>query len=215
VLRRLKAEYEVAVPAICADWLMDYPLVRCSSDELAVREGMLHQLLRWGGEIEVSRLVLPFVDASSMRIPNEKDRVIRALENAIPLAQKVGVEMHLETDLNSQEFASFLGQIDHPFVKVNYDTGNSSGLGYVASQEFSAYGKRIGSVHIKDRLRKPDGCVETKPLGHGSADFNDVFENIGRIGYTGGFTLQVARGCDGDEVNWAKEQAAFVRRYWK
>jgi hexulose-6-phosphate isomerase len=215
VLRRLKAEYYIAIPAICADWLIDHPLVRCASGELAKREEMLHQLLRWGSEIEVSRVVLPFVDASLMRTPDEEGRVIRVLENALPLAQQFGIEMHLETDLGPQKFASFLSQIDHPFVKVNYDTGNSSGLGYVASEEFSAYGKRIGSIHIKDRLRKPDGSVQTKPLGHGSADFKDVFENIRRIGYIGGLTLQVARGCDGDEVNWAKQQAAFVRRYWE
>ena len=60
-------------------------------------------------------------------------------------------------------------------VKVNYDTGNSSGLGFIAKDEFAAYGDRIGSIHIKDRLRKPDGGVATKPLGEGSADFEDIF----------------------------------------
>ena len=66
---------------------------------------------------------------------------------------------------------------------MNYDTGNSSGLGYVAREEFAAYGERIGSIHIKDRLRKPDGSVVTKPLGEGSADFEDVFASIRSIGY--------------------------------
>jgi hexulose-6-phosphate isomerase len=56
-----------------------------------------------------------------------------------------------------------------------------------------------------------DGSVETKPLGQGSADFADIFASIQRIHYAGGFTLQVARGEDGDEVNWAMRQAAFVR----
>jgi hexulose-6-phosphate isomerase len=98
-------------------------------------------------------------------------------------------------------------------VKVNYDTGNSSGLGYIAHEEFAAYGDRIGSIHIKDRLRKPDGGIATKPLGEGSADFDDIFSSIRKIGYTGAYTLQVARGEDGDEVNWAKQQLAFIRRY--
>jgi hexulose-6-phosphate isomerase len=52
------------------------------------------------------------------------------------------------------------------------------------------------------------------PLGEGSADFDDIFASIRGIGYSGGFTLQVARGEDGDEVNWIKRQLAFLRRYW-
>ena len=88
----------------------------------------------------------------------------------------------------------FSHRIPHPNIKVNYDTGNSSGLGYIAREEFAAYGDRIGSIHIKDRLRLPDGRVATKPLGDGSADFDDVFASIRKISYRGGFTLQVARG---------------------
>jgi L-ribulose-5-phosphate 3-epimerase UlaE len=51
-------------------------------------------------------------------------------------------------------------------------------------------------------------------LGEGSADFDDVFTSIRSINYTGGFTLQVARGEDGDEVNWIMRQMEFVRRNW-
>lgn len=209
----LCVESQVTVPAICADWLMDFPLVRCSESERFEREEMLHRLLRWAAEIKAARVVLPFVDASSMINISERQTVLQVLENATPLAEELGVELHLETDLNPENFAAFLRQIEHPRVKVNYDSGNSSGLGYSAKEEFYAYGHRIGSIHIKDRLRNSDGTVQTKPLGQGSADFEDVFAGIRRIGYTGGFTLQTARGTDGDEVNWAKRQAAFVRSY--
>ena len=98
-------------------------------------------------------------------------------------------------------------------IKVNYDIGNSSGLGYVASEEFGAYGDRIGSIHLKDRLRKPDGSVATMPLGQGSADFDNVFAAIQRIDYRGGFTLQVARGTPGDEVGWLRRQIAYLQPY--
>jgi hexulose-6-phosphate isomerase len=122
--------------------------------------------------------------------------------------------MHLEADFKPVEFALFLERIPHTSIKVNYDTGNSSGLGYVANEEFAAYGHRIGSIHVKDRLRKPGDGIATMPLGEGSADFDDVFSSTRRIGYSGGFTLQVARGKDGDEVDWAKRQSDFIRRHW-
>ena len=84
----------------------------------------------------------------------------------------------------------------------------------MSSEEFAAYGERIGPVHIKDRYRKPEGGVETRPLGTGSADFEDVFRAMRSIGYTGGVTLQVARGSAGDEVEFLRGQLAFVKRYW-
>jgi L-ribulose-5-phosphate 3-epimerase len=213
-LNALKEESGIKTPAICADWLMDYPLIRCSEEEREQREHVLHDLLRWGKKIGASRVVLPFVDASSIRTEQEKITVLGVLERALPLSGELGIEMHLEADFGPAEFASFLARIPHPAIKVNYDTGNSSGLGYVASEEFAAYGDRIGSIHIKDRQRLPDGKVATRPLGQGSADFDDVFRSIRKIGYPGGFTLQVARGKDGDEVNWIQQQLAFLRRYW-
>jgi L-ribulose-5-phosphate 3-epimerase len=213
-LNALKQEYGVQTPAICGDWLMDYPLIRCSEEQRAQREQVLHDLLRWGKKIGASRTVLPFVDAASIRTEEEKTVVLGVLTRALPLSEQAGVEMHLEADFNPTDFAAFLARIPHPNVKVNYDTGNSSGLGYIASEEFAAYGNRIGSIHIKDRLRLPDGKVATKPLGEGGADFDDVFQSIRKIGYSGGFTLQVARGRDGDEVNWIQQQLAFLRRYW-
>jgi len=136
------------------------------------------------------------------------------LEKALRLSEDTGVEIHIEADFNPVDFALFLERIPHAMLKVNYDIGNSSGLGYIAQEEFASYGDRIGSIHIKDRLRRPDGGVLTKALGEGSADFDDVFASIRRIRYSGGFTLQIARGKDGDEVNWVKQQIAFIREYW-
>lgn len=213
-LNALKAKTGITTPAICGDWLMDFPLVRCSEQQRAEREGVLHELLRWGRKIGASRVVLPFVDASSIRTDDEKEIVREILGRALPLSEEIGVELHLEADFGPEDFASFLARIPHPNVKVNYDTGNSSGLGYIASEEFAAYGERIGSIHIKDRQRLPDGRVATKPLGQGSADFDDVFSAIRKIGYRGGLTLQVARDQPGDEVNWIRQQVAFLRRYW-
>jgi hexulose-6-phosphate isomerase len=213
-LSALKQRYRIATPALCGDWFMDFPLIRCSADERAQRESVLHDLLRRAKKIDSWRIVLPFVDNSRIQTEQEKQIVLEILERALPVAKEAGVEVHLEADFGPEDFATFIARIPHPMVKINYDTGNSSGLGYIAHEEFAAYGERIGSIHIKDRLRKPDGGIATMPLGEGSADFEDIFASIRGIGYSGGFTLQVARGEDGDEVNWIKRQLAFLRRYW-
>jgi hexulose-6-phosphate isomerase len=209
----LKAEFGIATPALCGDWFMDFPLVRCTAEELAEREAHLHALIPVAKRIGAGKIVLPFVDQSKMTTAEEKASVRALLLRALPVAEAQGVELHLEADFGPEEFAEFLAEIEHPMLKVNWDSGNSSGLGFVATEEFAAYGGRIGSVHLKDRYRKPEGGIETRPLGTGSADFEDVFRAIRGIGYKGGLTLQVARGVPGDEVEFLKGQIEFVRGY--
>lgn len=211
----LKEHFGIATPALCADWFMDFPLVRCTDDERARRQRFLNALLRAAARIGAHHIVLPFVDQSSIRTEDEKLIVLRVLNDALETAETTGVELHLEADFNPEDFAAFLARIPHPMLKVNWDSGNSSGFGYLASEEFAAYGPRIGSIHIKDRFRKPEGGVETRPLGQGSADFNDVFTSMRKIGYKSGITLQVARGIPGDEVNFIRGQLAYVQARWE
>jgi L-ribulose-5-phosphate 3-epimerase len=210
----LKQEHQIATPAICADWFMDYPFLRCTSAERAEREQFLHRLLAIAKDIHADHIVLPFVDISRIETEEDKQIVVDILTTAAPVAEWNGVELHLETDLNPSDFAALLKRIPHPYVKANFDSGNSSGLGYIASEEFAAYGDRIGSIHIKDRRSKFAGGIATMPLGEGSANFPDVFQSMKHIGYNRGLTLQVARGADGDEVNWIRQQLAFIRNYW-
>ncbi len=99
------------------------------------------------------------------------------------------------TALGPFDFANLLDRIQDPLVKVNYDSGNSSSLGFVPAEEFAAYGERIGSVHIKDRVRG----AGTVPLGTGDADLPAVFAGMARIRYSGDITLQVARSEPGSE----------------
>jgi L-ribulose-5-phosphate 3-epimerase len=212
-MEALKQQYGIATPALCGDWFMDFPLIRCTAAEREERERHLHALIPIAARIGARKIVLPFVDQSRMTTEEEKHQVRDVLLRALPAAAEHGVELHLEADFGPEEFAAFLRGIPHEMLKVNWDSGNSSGLGFIASEEFAAYGDRIGSVHIKDRYKKPEGGVETRPLGRGSADFEDVFRAIRGIGYRGGLTLQVARGADGDEVNFIRGQVAFLKQY--
>ncbi len=213
-LAALKQEHGIETPAVCGDWFMDFPFVRCTGAERAEREQHLREVIEIAAKIGARRMVLPFVDQSRLTNEDEKQVALEVLREALPHAKKHGVELHLEADFGPAEFAGFLARLEDPYLKVNWDSGNSSGLGYVASEEFRAYGDRLGSVHIKDRYRKPEGGIETRPLGTGSADFDDVFSALKKLGYSGGVTLQVARGTPGDEVEFLRGQLAFVKARW-
>jgi hexulose-6-phosphate isomerase len=202
---------QIQIRAMCADWFMDFPLLRCADKDRAARRDFLDRLLRAAVPIGVRRIVLPFVDASRIASIEDEDVVVAVLESILPTAEEVGVELHLETDLGPEAFRALLDRVPHPWLKVNYDSGNSSSHGYRASDEIAAYGGRIGSVHIKDRVRGGG----TVPLGTGDADFVDVFESLKTVGYAGDFTMQVARGEPGGELDWARRNLDFIRRYWK
>lgn len=209
-LKNLTQSSGVSIRSVCADYFMDKPFVRCGEQELDERLQELAHILRNGRAVGVNRVVIPFVDASAIRSKEDLAAVEDALKAAMPFAEETGIEIHLETSLGPAEFAKLLNCVPHPKLRVNYDSGNSASLGYSPTNEFAAYGDRIGSVHIKDRVLNGG----TVPLGTGSADFPALFSCLERIEYRGDFTLQVARGTPGDEVAWAKRNLAFIRRYW-
>lgn len=208
-VRRLSARAGVAVASICADWFMEEMLVGGSSGERLAARARLDWLLGRGQLLGVRRVVLPFVDASALTSPERLQQATEAVESALPRARSAGIELHLETSLGPQEFAGFLQAVPERDVRVNYDTGNSSSLGYDPAEEFDAYGDRLGSVHLKDRVRQGG----TVPLGTGDADFDRVFAALHGLGYDGPFVLQAARGTAGDELAHVLASVAFARPF--
>jgi hexulose-6-phosphate isomerase len=198
-MRALSARHGVAIKSLCADYLMDRPLLRAGAAERAELLGILSWLIGRCASAGIEHIVMPFVDASRIVTEAEADEVVAMLQPAMGRAEEAGVELHLETSLPPDRFAALLDRLPHPKLKANYDSGNSASLGYFPREEFAAYGPRVGSVHIKDRVRGGG----TVPLGTGDADFPGLFEAIGRTGYHGAYILQVARGEPGDEVSWS------------
>jgi hexulose-6-phosphate isomerase len=196
----------VQVLSICADYFMERPLVRASAGETAERLAIFDWLLGRGQMLGINRVVVPFVDASRIDTDAEFEGVIGTLRCILPMAERTGIEIHLETSLEPGRFAALLERLPQPLLKANYDSGNSSSLGYHPAEEFAAYGKRVGSVHIKDRLLGGS----TVPPGKGSADFPALVQSLQSSEYRGDYILQVARGEPGDEVAWIRQNRAFV-----
>jgi L-ribulose-5-phosphate 3-epimerase len=206
-IRSLCARHGVAVVSVCADYFMDRPIVHATSDGFADLVARLYWLFERCRRAGIRRMVLPFVDASKIETVEHEDRVLALLRDVLPVAERARVEVHLETALDPDATARLLGRLPHPFLKINYDAGNSASLGYKPPDELAKYGGRIGSVHVKDRLLGGG----TVPLGTGSADLPSLFAGLRRLEYRGHYVLQAARGAAGDEVSLARRNLAFVR----
>ncbi len=195
----------VGVRSICADYFMDAPLHRGSVAEIQQRAAVLRALIDRARQLGAGHIVLPCVDQSAIVDQADRDRLVAVLGEVNPHAESRDVELHLETSLGPNDFATLLAKLPAT-VKANYDSGNSASLGYDVREEFASYGARVGSVHIKDRVRG-GGSVA---LGSGNADFRALFEALDRLRYRRLFTLQVARGQEGREVELARDHRAFV-----
>jgi L-ribulose-5-phosphate 3-epimerase len=204
-VRKLAQGTKVAVDFVIADYFMESPLVRMSSASAQHNQQVLARLLERVAELGAKGIEIPCVDASELRSREEEDELARALAPALEQAARLGLQIGLETSLPPDRFRALLERIGHPNLRANYDTGNSAALGYDPGEEFSAYGRWINNVHIKDR-RRGGGTV---PLGQGDTDVPRVLRLLADHGYAGDFILQVARGPD--EVETMRGYLAQVR----
>ena len=207
-LLRLCTLHRVSIESICADWFMDFPLVGIDEATALLRWRRLEWLMDRGARLGINRIVVPFVDAAAIRLRQDAAAVTAGINALGEVIERTDVELHLETALAADDFAALLAGIPHPRVKVNYDSGNSASLGFRPLAEFAAYGRRVGSVHLKDRRRG----AGTVPLGEGDTDFDELFNVLATHRYGGDFILQVARGAPGNELAWARANADTGRR---
>lgn len=197
----------VSVNTICADYFMEAPLH--SKDKSVAEESLkiLLQLLNVSSLIGVTDIVIPCVDQSSLDGAEAVKRFVMQINKVIPLIEKAGVNLSLETDLAPKPFLQLLNKIESTRITVNYDIGNSASLGYDPIEELDTYGSRITDIHIKDRLRGGGPIT----LGEGNADFELFFTKLKEFNYQGPFIMQAYRDEEG--VGIFKKQLAWISPY--
>jgi L-ribulose-5-phosphate 3-epimerase len=204
-IKKLIASTGVRIDYVCADIFMQQPLVRMTEDTKAQNKKYLAKILKNTKEVGAIGVEIPFVDNSSIKNEKEKQEFIDAMKDAFSLAKDLDLKISLETDLPPMDFKGLLENIDLDHVQANYDIGNSASLGFDPKVELEAYGLKILNVHVKDRKL---GST-TVPLGTGNANINYVFQKLKEIGYSGGLTMQAARGEN--DIETAKEQIKYVK----
>jgi L-ribulose-5-phosphate 3-epimerase len=197
----------VVLRSLCADYFMDLPLLRCSTDERRKRLSMLERVIELMPKFGIVHLTIPFVDASEIKDDKELKETASILKPYLSWLEKQGADLALETSLDPLGFRKLLDLLASPVAKVNYDIGNSASLGYDPKMEMKAYGADIATVHVKDRVKGGT----TVPLTTGSADFAAVFSGLAAHNYAGPFILQSARQKPGEELATIKGYAAMVR----
>ena len=205
----------VEVHSICLDYFMRRPFYKFSAlDMRVIRDEnieFIHRIIDVMTDIGANLLEIPMVDESSIKTDEERKQAIDFLQEVLYFAEVADVLIGCETDMPVGVFKKFLDDVNHPRIKANYDSGNSSGLGYDHGDEINSLGDYVANVHIKDRVLHGS----TVELGTGSADFDEIFSTIKKIDYEGSIILQAARDADGSEVFTIASQLEFVKGYCK
>lgn len=186
---KLRQEYDVQVNSVLADYFMIKKLFGSTRAEVKTAVENLKFLIRQCGKCAINIIEIPFVDASALNTEKDKREAIENLLSVLDLASINNVVISLETSLPPVAFHDLICFFDSPFIKVNYDMGNSAAMGFDPWEEIELLGEFIANVHIKDRI-KGGGTV---PLGTGDTDFSAVFGALKEKGYEGDFILQAAR----------------------
>ena len=197
----------VNVKSICADYFMEAPLHSSNQKVKEKSVQVLKTLIKNSSLLNISDIVIPCVDQSSLKNNIDKERLINSLYDSVIYASKFNINIALETDLNPKDFLDLLNEFRLENLTVNYDTGNSASLGYNINQEFEYYGNKISDIHIKDRVLNGGSVM----LGTGNTDFKSFFKILSNMEFNGPIILQAYRDNQGinvlkKQLNWFKNK---------
>jgi L-ribulose-5-phosphate 3-epimerase len=186
----------VSVVSICADYFMEAPFHHPDRDVVAQSQYVMMNLFKNASFLGVKDIVLPCVDQSALRDGHAIDLFVKNIQPVIETAEKLNVNLSLETDLGPIVFSDLLDQLPSKNVTVNYDTGNSASLGYNPIEEFESYGTRISDIHIKDRKLNGSSVI----LGTGDTRFDLFFAAYKTIDFKGPIIMQAFRDEQGIDI---------------
>ena len=188
-IQTLCKKHDVLINSLCADFFMVHKLFSEPENELLKNLEILKNLIKISSELGIKIIEIPLVDSSSLRSSNNKTEFCENLKTFVPLAEKYGIILNLETDLPPEEFKILIDYFESSNIRANYDVGNSTSLGYDIENELYVLKDLITNIHIKDRI--VGGA--TVPLGNGDTNFDLFFKTLAKIGYSGDFIIQGAR----------------------
>jgi len=164
----------------------------------------LKKVIRLSQNIDIKYIVLPLVDNSSIESLSQEILLvneIKKLSKFLNSSQK----FLFEIDYPPQKICDFLKKLNKSFG-INYDTGNSSSLGFDFNEE-KKYFNRVYNIHIKDRPFRG----KTLRLGRGDFNFRNFFNYIKKINYKGNLILQTARSKN--NLKEIKRNINFIKKF--
>ena len=199
--------YNVSIPAVCHDQLMDIPLHSQDDNTAKLAATILHKTMDACESLGIQFIEIPLVGNSALSDNADHENLIRQLANFDNKAKQYGISFILETDLPPERNVALMENMSGLSVGLNFDMGNSAYWGFDSDHELPLIGQWIKNVHVKDCT--PEDY--TLPLGDGDVDFKKVFTHLKKQKYDGLFILQAAPAPHGKEKDIARQYCQFTQ----
>lgn len=183
-LKELARQNDISMHAFCNDYIIDHSLVSCD-DVLSQNLKLIEQ----GAILGCEKYILPLFEQSELTVDNV-DQFVVPVRIIADHASKFGLTVCLETLLSGVELIEAVHAINHPSVKVVFDTGNRVAFGHDLPGDIQLLGNLISHVHIKDKNARNENVI----LGTGLVNFLEVFKALDNIQYEGPYTFETNRG---------------------
>ncbi len=204
-IRRKVDETGVQVKTCCADYFMPHPFFRVTPAERSESIAVLNQLIANAAEVGIRSILIPVLEISEIRSPDEKALLLESLKRPLDLAAQKNICLGLETELPAVQYLALVEDAHKPALGVYYDTGNNAAQGHDIAADARLLGPRLVGIHVKDRKRGGSSVL----LGQGDADFPAFFKVVMEAGYRGPVILQSAFGANYLEI--ASRHRQFVQ----
>ena len=196
-INELSKKNQVKISSLTGDCFMQNPFWKAEGAQKEKLQNDFINILLGCNKVGISIVVIPLVDNGSIENSTQENNLLNFLSSQADLIKKLSLRICFESDFAPKKLKTFIYNYDEDVFGINYDTGNSSSLGFNPSDEFLEYGNRIINVHIKDR---PFGG-STVPIGEGDTNFLLIFKLLKEYNYTGNLILQTARAFNNNHLD--------------
>lgn len=184
---------------------MQKPFFKNSKNQFALN--ILKKLIENGQKLGIKFFVVPLVDQSSLKNFQQENLLIKEMKKFNKYLQPKS-QILFEIDYEPKKILKFMKKFKNRQFGINYDTGNSAGMGYNFYDE-KFYFKYVKNIHIKDKRIRG----KTVRLGDGDFDFKSFFNYIKRINYKGNLILQTARSKNNNHLYELKKNRSFIGKF--
>jgi sugar phosphate isomerase/epimerase len=117
----------------------------------------------------------------------------RVLEDAVPLAARLGVAIGVETHdafSASSAVAELLALVPSPLAGAVWDSHHPHRMGETPAEVYANLAPRILLAQVKDARRGADGDWQLVPLGAGEVPVRDMLDLLAAGGYPGWISVE-------------------------
>lgn len=191
----------LAIPSLAMGELNNVPLMSEPRAALWVADAI--EVAR---QMKVDRMLLAFFGKGELKAQNPEDmrRVIEALTELAPRAEKAGVLLGVESYLSAADHLKILDAVKSKAIKVYFDVKNMADAGHDPIASLKTLGAdRICQIHFKDNPYLENGS--------GKVDWPAVVATIKEIKYPGWIVLETPSPTK-DMVADTRKNLEYVRR---